>query len=157
MYSIWCQNIQSSHWISRLLSRTGLAHFPHGFLTGLDVWATSPIIKTSKNETVYFWIFYSIHVCLCFQFNIWYGVTCTHGSVHLVRSRILICGWHYIHKNLDRLLCDTLHHKLALVIVLNGRIWQKVDKIPPIVSPLLFLHCMFFLLVIVLTANFERD
>jgi hypothetical protein len=45
---------------------------------------------------------------------------------HLVRSRILICGWHYMHKNLDRLLSDTLHHKLALVIVLNGRVLQKV-------------------------------
>jgi hypothetical protein len=47
-------------------------------------------------------------------------------SVHLVRSRILICGWHYMHKNLDHLLGDILHHKLALVIVLNGRVLQKV-------------------------------
>lgn len=27
-----------------------------------------------------------------------------------------------MHKNLDHLLGDTLHHKLALVIVLNGRV-----------------------------------
>jgi hypothetical protein len=33
---------------------------------------------------------------------------------------------HYMHKNLDHLLGDILHHKLALVIVLNGRVLQKV-------------------------------
>ena len=47
-------------------------------------------------------------------------------SVHLVRSQILICCWHYMHTNLDRLLGDTLHHTLALVIVLNGRVLQKI-------------------------------
>jgi hypothetical protein len=31
-----------------------------------------------------------------------------------------------MHTNLDRLLGDTLHHKLALVIVLNERVLQKV-------------------------------
>jgi hypothetical protein len=30
-----------------------------------------------------------------------------------------------MHNNLDHLLGDTLHHKLALVIVLNGRVLQK--------------------------------
>ena len=47
-------------------------------------------------------------------------------SVHLVRSRILMCGWHYMHTHLDRLLGDTLHYKLALVTVLSERVLQKV-------------------------------
>jgi hypothetical protein len=53
MHFIWCQNIQSSHWIPRWLLRTGLSHFPHGFLTGPGFSATSPLIKTNTPEFDY--------------------------------------------------------------------------------------------------------